>query len=605
MCEGQLILSILESIDGGLDLALRGRAQARGGLPREVAATVRASASALPRRVEAFPTHPAVRAAWDREEQAIADRLWEALRAADEPLRALVRALGVPMDAERRPRLLLELQTPWLRDVPWELLALRGSAARPALGAVIARLEQSAGPAPAVGARLRHLVYAPDAEDPDMAQLLGGLARAADSAGIPLSSWRPGTLPAADPPTLDVLHVALHGRTGEDGIYLRISRDEEIPVHSFVQALAEVARRVALVALWSCHGLSPEHPALETLAGRLLAVGARAVLASTGPISTRWPGLWLSPFQECLARQLPLSEAAWLARDALYTSQRADHRDRVHTLRLHLGDPGWDPRLYWIPPGYPSVSPALADLLTRAYELAIDRRSGFVGLEHLLLVAGQDPSASGPLGALLAAPGTHLESTSRGLDVWKPRVGMASACANPLATPRLLAWGPALAAGAGPQDLWALAAETQAHLTQRGEDPWETPGSFQDRSQPREADAAPLPALTLDPPGRLEVVGGPEDGRVLEPLAGQVIGRHHDDPHYAPDLGLYARSPVEDRRLSRRHLQVLETGRVLLLRRGSALIRSGRRLPLPEGRRALITGDLLLLGDGTCLRARP
>ncbi len=608
---GYLALSMLESNDGGVTLTLRGPASAEGRLSAETLEALLAARAALPRgSAEELPNYPAVKARWDRAEADFAAQLWSALREAGGVGQALMD--GTRSGAEK-PVLLLEADSPRLAELPWELLTLHVADGKPMLNAVIARLQPNGAAPRPHGPRLRHLIYAPDPEDKDMAAIRAGLASAAAAAELPLQTLTLGAWPEPAEPTLTVLHLALHGRLEGEDLFVETAKGEWCSVLAFTEAIAEAARRAALVVLWSCHGLSQSAGLLETLAGRLIAAGACAVLAPTLELPTRWPGRWLLPFQENLARQRRLLDAVWLARDALSKDQRADERQRVRNLRLHLcaAEPWVNPSLYWLPTGWPAVEPALAELLTRARELAAQRASGFVGLEHLLgaIVGGSD--LGGPLSALfLRQLEPQLQGVLRGLDPWRARAGVES-LQDPRPSPRLLAWGRALPQGADAEQLWALAsAEAVRMMAQGSADPGATLRTIHDLSRTQglgggSLGAAGLAPPTLTPPTRLEVLGGPEDGRVLSPQPGQSVGRHDEDPRFRPDLALYAETLVEDLRLSRRHLEWLGPGRVRMLRRGNALVRMGARLPLSEGVRTLMAGDLLHLGDNTWLCARP
>lgn len=99
--------------------------------------------------------------------------------------------------------------------------------------------------------------------------------------------------------------------------------------------------------------------------------------------------------------------------------------------------------------------------------------------------------------------------------------------------------------------------------------------------------------------GELEVLFGPEDGRVLTLTPGQTLGRYARD---AADVCLYDDTCTVDPTVSRHALTWMGQGRTMLPRptlvaeRGTALMRSG---PL-----TLTRGAILLVGESTWLRCR-
>ncbi|GEM_PF-5189702 len=100
-------------------------------------------------------------------------------------------------------------------------------------------------------------------------------------------------------------------------------------------------------------------------------------------------------------------------------------------------------------------------------------------------------------------------------------------------------------------------------------------------------------------PRLLEVLGGPEDGRVLEPQAGEVVGRHGKGAR--AQHGLYEGCRLTDRAVSRESLIWGKDGRVFL-RNGGQVRRDKVWTALAPGDASLAVGDLLKLSPATRLR---
>jgi hypothetical protein len=98
----------------------------------------------------------------------------------------------------------------------------------------------------------------------------------------------------------------------------------------------------------------------------------------------------------------------------------------------------------------------------------------------------------------------------------------------------------------------------------------------------------------------LEVLGGPEDGRVLRLEVGDELGRASGDA--AVKHTLYGDTALTDRHLSRRQLRWLGEGRLELISRAKALHRPGGIEPLSGGTVQLRAGDVLALTRVTWLR---
>ncbi|MEQ1571948.1 MAG: hypothetical protein ABMA64_40345, partial [Myxococcota bacterium] len=146
-------------------------------------------------------------------------------------------------------------------------------------------------------------------------------------------------------------------------------------------------------------------------------------------------------------------------------------------------------------------------------------------------------------------------------------------------TPRLLAAGP---------DPWAALADCAALIELAGEG-WGRPVG--DHTLPAWTPGEP----SGGPAAALEVVLGPEDGRVLRLRPGEVVGRATGG---RADVPLYVEGAT-DPRLSRTHLRWLGDGQLELL---SAARIGGRQV---GGRISLQVGDRLALTRATVVVGRP
>ena len=96
-------------------------------------------------------------------------------------------------------------------------------------------------------------------------------------------------------------------------------------------------------------------------------------------------------------------------------------------------------------------------------------------------------------------------------------------------------------------------------------------------------------ALGAAPPGALEVVGGPEDGRRIHLEPGQTLGRWHSSGEH-PDVALFMEQGCTDLRISKVHLKWMGPGLVTIIR--SALhTRRGQTGDVPAGALQLADGD--------------
>ena len=185
----------------------------------------------------------------------------------------------------------------------------------------------------------------------------------------------------------------------------------------------------------------------------------------------------------------------------------------------------------WLPAGCPPPAPARAALLTDAQHFAHQRGDGFVGLEHLLIMYPK------------TRPGGAVDATIRQIC----RSGQALINLTGLSpaqdarepswsgSPRLQRICGDLSPRASVEDFWSAVLTDTSHGLRA-----------MDRGRSLEAPALSAPGT---PARRLEVVGGPEDGRVFSLTTPGRIGRWW--PERGLEYALYARSILEDAHLSR------------------------------------------------------
>lgn len=265
-------------------------------------------------------------------------------------------------------------------------------------------------------------------------------------------------------------------------------------------------------------------------------------------------------------------------------------RDLLETLRGFAGE---SPPL-WRPDGWPEPAADAGRLLDAAHNLACSLRGGFLGVEHLVAALLQPGLGGGP------AAGRLRDLSQRGgVDPWL-NAGDAPTDGEPTLTPRLASWAAHLDDGfdietlarvicADPDHhLHALAGQDLGAADHPTADPWATVSA-----------AAWAGSWSADVRA-VQVLRGPEDGRVLRLRRGETLGRWA--PTDGPQQALYTTSNLQDPALSRRALTWEEDGHVRLAR-PARHVRGGATVLAPPGELALQPGDILQLSPGTWLRA--
>lgn len=527
---------------------------------------------------------PGSDAAFTRAEGAIADALastlagagpaWAALQVLRGRAEAHGQALTVVIDAEE----------PEVRSLPWELVSL-GAGDGPYeshTGGVVVRLAAGArGGGPA---------------GPTVAVWLGG----ADPVSDALAAQVRATFEVAglrevgldDAPTL--VWLVAHGTRGADQLEVELGDSAKDGEAGKVSAGAVSARlgsalrtaRGAIVAV--CHGGAAELDRRDVLVGWLLRAGIELVVAPPSAVPTDVLAVFARGLAEACGRGESLGRMVASGRRAVRAWAMPHPLARWTELTCFVSSfSALEPVLRpagWRPPGWPTPDPGASAWLDAAFRDAVRRQDGYVGVEHLLRALGAIDGGRGVAAAVRRMAGQWLARYDAANATLSPqRVDGAAGPLDPAPTPRLRRFGDALIAPAdapfGIEDLADLVLEAfPVGIVEPGAET---------------VDATPLPGAG-GPADALEVIGGPEDGRVLVPSDGDAIGRAGGDA----ELTLYATSRLTDPRLSRRHL-VWRDGRLDAVRAIEITSLHGPRDPTLPVR----VGDLIALTPATRLRA--
>lgn len=300
------------------------------------------------------------------------------------------------------------------------------------------------------------------------------------------------------------------------------------------EAATRALRRARLVLL-DLLGRSGRLVAGE-LPAELLGAGAAAVLAPASVLEPSASIAVAGVLDRMLRGDATLVEVAAAARAMLQARGLAGAWPWA--LRLYVADPGVLAVRSGLRPAWPPGSPEGERVLGQA--LVAARRAGWLGVEQLARALAQHPEV-GPYAeglrtvASMAPPVEGGGVSTRVLSLplgpgWGPAdllralvsVPWVGGCFEPRTLARLLAW---VAARGGP------------------------PASF----------GGPPP----HPGWAIEVLGGPEDGRLLLPRVGESIGRA--DPDLPGRAETRTGFGAADPELSRRHLRVVDEEQVEIL----------------------------------------
>ena len=395
-----------------------------------------------------------------------------------------------------------------------------------------------------------------------------------------------------------VLHIVCHGVREGDAVSLALGDDDR--AHSTAaHALAPHLKAARLVILDVCESGDDTPRALDNLAARVVACGAEACLAPAGPASVEAAATLAEGVWAALAAGEDVAGAVARGRRAVRALgiPHPDSRWFNHRLTVVSADVLEAPapvRPTWRPAGYPRPSPEAGSLLEMARSLATELGGGYVGIEHLALALERWGGGGARTRSVrFLTPYAELRAI---VAAFSPTEGSSADTRGSTRLRRAT-----LSDGFSGDDLWeALLSDPGLLLHDLGK--------FGDVAR---IAAAPLGLSTLmsfhdgmmddevaRPAMRLEVVGGPEDGRWFEPKPGETIGRWGDaNP---PTHALYADTAVTDRRLSRQHLRWDGPGNLYCFKK--AWRRRASRSEVVEGELTLLQGDVLVLSPGTRLR---
>ena len=494
--------------------------------------------------------------------------------------------------------LLVEAGSPGLRSLPWELIGMKpGRPPMEATGeAVIARLVTGSPPPPMeTGLRLRHLLWSRDPAGEASTDLRLALDAELTARGeepvLLLDLERPDALPSA---TLDILHLAFERE--EDCMGL-----ERLLADGCAGETLRMWMRRSVAVVLSLADERGDAQSFRELGERIVHATGATVLLS-GPPTEAIVELARS-FTAAILDNLPLTTAIragrWAIRgmDASLAGPRwlhpvllCSHADLLDRGSLRKS-PSWTPR------EWPTPAREAQELLDLARGRAAEVNAGFVGLEHLVLALWETVGGGAATAAARLLLHPHREAILRafGERALCPVVGRLPDWDG---TPRVQALGAMLHSGFRLDDLW----------TSLWEDPNEGLASFAESLLPaltREDPVESEPASELPPhaaPRLLEVLGGPEDGWVLEPAPNEPIGRR--DPEGGASGALYSATIMVDPFLSRAHLIWLGSGRLLVKKR-IRLRRHGRWQQIDPGPALVQAGDLMALTSATRLRVLP
>lgn len=595
-----LVLHVDADVDGGWRVALHPPSlrTTLAELSAERVAALKASVRAAfaPESLPAM-LPPGRETAFARQEERAGRALAEVLHASLGMTSTLAEACARARASNRTLALLVDAHGE-AETLPWELLADApdGTCLEAVGKAVILRTATGSPSEPRPGP-WGWTLRATHGADPVVRSLENTIQRAATAAGMhPLEGSPP-------PGARQLLFIAGHGEAEVQELALLTAEGAVAPAAAIAQLGARITASLVVVAV--CDGAVPCADPATGLVSMLSRSGASAVLAPSGRVCAEATRSLCVALVEALGQGRTLVGAVADARRALRARAYARPEARWYRWALHitdsrqLEDEPSHPLSIRSLLGWPVLAPEAEISLQRALRIAHELGSGFLGVEHLAL-------------ALVEGPGEV--STFR----WRAQlIGVREALTRQIAaytlhpttpmtpTPRLLALGQRLEPGARLDLIWETlraAPLWQALLRLRGQRPDRQPG---EATVPTLPDAIELasetePAATPESLW-LEVLGGPEDGRVLCARAGDVLGRYSGESRAT--LSLYQATGASDPNLSRSHLAFDGRGQARALR-SVERVRLGHLAPFKACELGLETGDLLHLTQHTHLLVR-
>ncbi|MCB9760265.1 MAG: CHAT domain-containing protein [Alphaproteobacteria bacterium] len=611
-------LRITSEADGSwrIELGHRDIRPVYGQLDRDdVAALTREVRLALRPEVMPFILLPGADADRARAEEEVGRSLSRVLNATPDLAASLAWQLGAAKERKELVVLVVDAEDPDIRSMPWELLAgSSGNSLEASQDALVARMtpgRNGASPPSEDANQLEILTWCPAPEDPVSAKLLSYIDALASQFGMPTprrvvdSASLPASL--SDEGTAQVLHVICHGRAAREQVELLVGEEgDRLAAGTASHVLAPVLGEVDLVVLHVCEGGVATPSELDGLVARFVQAGAPACIAPTSRLSLEASQAFLRSLYPTLVSGGSLADAVAAGRRAVRALAMPHPDSRWYNQVLFVGDLRTVARPClvherWVPEGWPRPSPDAAALLDEAFRIACRTGSGFVGLEHLALALSRMPLGAAGLERVRFQLGLRREQFLQYLATFVP---VAARKADWSGTLRLRSYAAQLRPGFGLAELWDVITKDRNHFLRemvrsRLMGPSSLDSLHGDRTEHSMEWTIEMKAPR--PVNALQVLGGPEDGRVLRMRPGDLVGRWSDA--VASDHTLYESTILVDRRLSRRHLRWSGEGKVELLSRSRALIRRGLRETLPKGVVTLEEGDVLQLSRATWLRA--
>lgn len=459
---------------------------------------------------------PGTDVGFTRDEDTFGRALGRALASAHGPWAHLQWLRGRAESDAEGFAVVIDTPDPGIRALPWELLALGDSGPSESVDAAVVCRFAPTGRRPPAEPRPTFAVWS-GSDDPASAEVVAAIYAQCSAAGL-----------IADPVAPSLLWLVAHGRAGRDALEVATA-DGPSSTAAVSARLGGMLTHASMVGLAVCHSGSRDADPCDSFVGRLCAAGVDVVAAPHHAVPvegvTRFVGGVVGAFgrgdtvlsalaagrRELRAWAFPHPAARWTA----WTG----HVGRLDALAARLRLAGWTP------PGWPLPDAAAAGWLTAAHADAVRRGDGYVGVEHLLRTL---PSVEGS-GTATAALRRVARAVVAVYDGIAGALSPGELAEGVVPTPRMVRIGHGLAPRFGVE---ALAYRLL-----------EPAGRRPDTVSTDRGDAALVPAAAL------EVVGGPEDGRVVRPRVGDVIGRAGGDAA----VQLFVGTAAVDRRLSRRH----------------------------------------------------
>ncbi len=443
--------------------------------------------------------------------------------------------------------LVVESAVPGIADLPWEGLGRSSPTSRETIDELsVSRLGARERAAPRINAglstRIRLLEQHPVAEQ---------LLRRIDSTCI-RHGLSPSASPAVGVPPDHGLVLHLVAPPGRSGALFDLLSGAD------AASIAPHVARADLVVYWLT-GQERRATHADQVTARLLDLGVRACLVPRHPLPLHAAGAFLDGLYGALAGGRPLADAVAAARRTLPQNARVTQGGVLTVSSVAAAASPVLRGERW-PEGWPMPGPDAAKMIESAYVHAERTGSGFLGVEHLALalVEAAPRSELVRLRYQFAARRRMLESRLGG---WSPR---QTEPLLPRPTPRLRRVGPRLSVGFDPEDLWLhLLDSAGATVRVLLDEPRRALKASASLPDPELTEAGPDTWREDDGPAvALEVLTGPEDGRLLLLKPGDALGRASGSRR--AQHRLYDDTALTDAALSRRHIAWLGAGRLRL-----------------------------------------